>query len=164
MEGDPHRVLEGLAIAGRAIGASHGYVYVRAEYPMAVGRLRRAVEQCHRLGLLGDGILGTNFSFDVTIKEGAGAFVCGEETALLASIEGRRGMPRPRPPFPAQEGLFGKPTVINVETLATVPSVVLPARVVPGHQRRGQRALDLRHHRAGRQHRTHRGAHGQDPP
>jgi len=126
MEGDPHRVLEGLAIAGRAIGASHGYVYVRAEYPMAVGRLRRAVEQCHRLGLLGDGILGTNFSFDVTIKEGAGAFVCGEETALLASIEGRRGMPRPRPPFPAQEGLFGKPTVINnVETLATVPSVVL---------------------------------------
>jgi NADH-quinone oxidoreductase subunit F len=126
MEGDPHRVLEGLAIAGRAIGASHGYIYVRAEYPMAVGRLKRAVEQCRRVGLLGERILGTNFSFDVTIKEGAGAFVCGEETALLASIEGKRGMPKPRPPFPAQEGLFGKPTVINnVETLATVPSIIL---------------------------------------
>lgn len=126
MEGDPHRVIEGLAIAARAIGASHGYVYVRAEYPLAVARLQNAVKQARELGLLGEGIFGTEFAFDVTIKEGAGAFVCGEETALLASIEGKRGMPRPRPPFPAHEGLYGKPTVINnVETLATVPPIML---------------------------------------
>ncbi|MEA4883973.1 MAG: NADH-quinone oxidoreductase subunit NuoF [Clostridia bacterium] len=126
MEGDPHRVIEGLAIAGRAIGASVGYIYVRAEYPLAVARLRRALKQARNVGLLGDGLFGTDFSFDVIIKEGAGAFVCGEETALLASIEGRRGMPRPRPPFPANEGLWGKPTTINnVETLATVPAIML---------------------------------------
>lgn len=126
LEGDPHRVVEGMAIAAKAIGASHGYIYVRAEYPLAVARLRRAISQAHELGLLGEGIFGSDFSFDLTIKEGAGAFVCGEETALLASIEGKRGMPKPRPPFPAQQGLFGKPTVINnVETLATVPAIIL---------------------------------------
>ena len=115
-----------MAIAARAIGASHGYVYVRAEYPLAVSRLKNAVDQARQLGLLGEKIFGTDFAFDVTIKEGAGAFVCGEETALLASIEGKRGMPRPRPPFPANKGLYGKPTVINnVETLATVPAIVL---------------------------------------
>jgi NADH-quinone oxidoreductase subunit F len=126
MEGDPHRVIEGLAIAGRAIGASHGYFYVRAEYPMAIKRLKNAVAQARSMGILGENILGSDFSFDVTIKEGAGAFVCGEETALLASIEGKRGMPRPRPPYPAVSGLFGKPTVINnVETLANVPPIIL---------------------------------------
>lgn len=125
MEGDPHSVLEGLAIAARAIGADQGYIYVRAEYPIAVARMRNAVEQARKRGLLGKNILGSDFSFDVIIKEGAGAFVCGEETALLASIEGKRGMPRPRPPFPANEGLFGKPTIINnVETLATVPAIL----------------------------------------
>ena len=121
MEGDPHSVLEGLAIAASAIGADCGYIYVRAEYPLAVARMKNAVKQAKECGLLGANIFGSDFSFDVTIKEGAGAFVCGEETALLASIEGKRGMPRPRPPFPANEGLFGKPTIINnVETLATV--------------------------------------------
>ncbi|HHV78471.1 MAG TPA: NADH-quinone oxidoreductase subunit NuoF [Firmicutes bacterium] len=126
MEGDPHRVLEGMIIAGYAIGASHGYVYVRAEYPLAVRRMRKAVDDARSFGLLGDNILGSGFSFDVTIREGAGAFVCGEETALIASIEGKRGMPRPRPPFPANCGVWGKPTVINnVETLANIPSIVL---------------------------------------
>jgi len=126
LEGDPQAVLEGMAIAGYAIGASHGYIYCRAEYPLAIRRLRIAIEQATQRGFLGQGILGTDFSFDVQIKEGAGAFVCGEETALLASIEGYRGMPRPRPPFPAQKGLWGQPTVINnVETLANVPQIVL---------------------------------------
>ncbi|WP_406676267.1 NADH-quinone oxidoreductase subunit NuoF [Moorella sp. ACPs] len=125
MEGDPHRVLEGMLIAGYAIGADEGYIYVRAEYPLAVKRLRRAVDQAKALGLLGQNILGTNFSFRVHIKEGAGAFVCGEETALIASIEGQRGMPRPRPPFPANSGLWGCPTVINnVETLANVAPII----------------------------------------
>ena len=104
LEGDPHAVLEGLAIAGYAMGASRGYVYVRAEYPLAVARLELALRQMRELGLLGDAILGTGFAFDIEVKQGAGAFVCGEETALIASIEGRRGMPRPRPPFPAIEG------------------------------------------------------------
>lgn len=126
MEGDPHAVIEGLAIAGYAIGANEGYIYVRAEYPLAVKRLRKAIQDAYEAGLLGNGILGTNFSFDVRIKEGAGAFVCGEETALIASIEGKRGMPNPRPPYPAQRGLWGKPTVINnVETLANVPQIIL---------------------------------------
>jgi NADH-quinone oxidoreductase subunit F len=125
LEGDPHAVLEGLAIAGYAIGASHGYVYVRAEYPLAIARLEVAIDQMRDLGLLGEDILGSGFSFDVEIKQGAGAFVCGEETALIASIEGRRGMPRPRPPFPAVKGLFGQPSNINnVETLANVPSIL----------------------------------------
>lgn len=106
MEGDPHRVLEGMMIAGYAIGADEGYVYVRAEYPLAVKRLKKAVIDAEKTGLLGENIMGTGFSFKVNIKEGAGAFVCGEETALIASIEGERGMPRPRPPFPASKGLW----------------------------------------------------------
>ncbi|MEW6398921.1 MAG: NADH-quinone oxidoreductase subunit NuoF [Bacillota bacterium] len=126
LEGDPHTVLEGMAICGYTIGANQGYVYVRAEYPLAVERLGKAIAQAREYGLLGENIFGTGFSFDVEIRVGAGAFVCGEETALLASIEGRRGEPRPRPPFPANEGLWGKPTVINnVETWANVPPIIL---------------------------------------
>jgi NADH-quinone oxidoreductase subunit F len=125
VEGDPHALLEGMAIAAYAIGASHGYVYGRAEYPLAIRRLRKAIAQAEERGFLGEDILGSGFSFGITIKEGAGAFVCGEETALMASIEGRRGMPRPRPPFPANSGLWGKPTLINnVGTLLNVPYVV----------------------------------------
>lgn len=125
LEGDPHAVLEGMAIAGYAIGANQGYVYVRAEYPIAVRRLRIAIEQAREKGLLGKNLFGSGFDFDIDIRLGAGAFVCGEETALLASIEGRRGEPRPRPPFPAISGLWGKPTVINnVETLANVPTII----------------------------------------
>ncbi len=125
MEGDPHRVLEGMIIAAYAIGADEGYAYVRAEYPRAVKRLRLAIAEASRYGLLGDNILGTGFSLRAHVKEGAGAFVCGEETALMASVEGKRGMPRPRPPFPAQSGLWGKPTCINnVETHANVPVVI----------------------------------------
>jgi len=124
IEGDPHRLIEGMAIAAYAIGASKGYVYIRAEYPLAVKRLRNAIAQAYDLGLLGSRVAGTSFSFDLLVKMGAGAFVCGEETALINSIEGKRGMPRPRPPFPSTSGLFGKPTVINnVETLANVPTV-----------------------------------------
>jgi NADH-quinone oxidoreductase subunit F len=125
LEGDPHLVLEGMLIGAYAIGASRGYVYVRAEYPIAIEHTRIALAQAQQVGLIGDDILGTGFSFDIEIREGAGAFVCGEETALLASIEGRRGMPRPRPPFPANEGLYGKPTNINnVETWANVPRII----------------------------------------
>jgi NADH:ubiquinone oxidoreductase subunit F (NADH-binding)/(2Fe-2S) ferredoxin len=125
IEGDPHRLLEGLALAAYAIGASKAYIYIRAEYPLAIERLIDAMAQARHLGLLGESILGTGFSLDVVIKQGAGAFVCGEETALIHSVEGRRGMPKPRPPFPAQQGLFGKPTVINnVETLANVAAIV----------------------------------------
>ena len=125
MEGDPHKVIEGLMIAAYAIGADEGFIYVRAEYPVAVSRLKKAVAQAREHGLLGRNILGSSFSFDITIKEGAGAFVCGEETALISSIEGRRGMPSPRPPYPATSGLFGKPTVINnVETLANLPAII----------------------------------------
>lgn len=126
LEGDPHSVIEGMTIAGYAIGASEGYVYVRAEYPLAVKRVENALKQAEKKGFLGENILGSNFSFKVKIKEGAGAFVCGEETALIASIEGKRGMPRLRPPFPANQGLWGKPTSINnVETLANVPWIIL---------------------------------------
>ncbi len=126
LEGDPHAVLEAMAIAGYAIGANEGYVYVRAEYPIAIHRLQTAIDQAREYGLLGNGIFGTDFSFDVNIRLGAGAFVCGEETALLTSIEGNRGEPRPRPPFPAVKGLFGKPTIINnVETHANIPQVIL---------------------------------------
>jgi NADH-quinone oxidoreductase subunit F len=126
LEGDPHSVIEAMAIAGYAIGANHGYIYVRAEYPLAVARLKHALKEARDNGLLGNDILGSGFDFDIKIKEGAGAFVCGEESALLASIEGKRGMPRPKPPFPAQKGLWGYPTVINnVETLASVPLVIL---------------------------------------
>jgi NADH-quinone oxidoreductase subunit F len=125
MEGNPHSVIEGMMIAARAIQADEGYVYVRAEYPLAVKRVRRAVAAAEELGLLGDDLFGTGLGFRVQVMEGAGAFVCGEETALMGSIEGKRGMPRPKPPFPAQSGLWGKPTVINnVETLASVPLVI----------------------------------------
>jgi NADH-quinone oxidoreductase subunit F/NADP-reducing hydrogenase subunit HndC len=125
LEGDPHAVLEGMLIGGYALGAGTGYIYCRAEYPLALERLRVALAQAEELGLLGDDILGSGFSFHIKIKEGAGAFVCGEETALIASIEGKRGMPRPRPPFPAIAGLWGKPTIINnVETLACVSLIV----------------------------------------
>lgn len=126
MEGDPHRVMEGMMLAGYAIGADEGYIYVRAEYPLAVKRLKRAIADAEKLGVLGRNILGTDFSFKINIKEGAGAFVCGEETALIASIEGERGMPRPRPPFPATSGLWGCPTIINnVETLANLAPIML---------------------------------------
>ena len=126
LEGDPHCVLEAMAIAGYAIGANYGYIYVRAEYPIAVKRLRIAIDQAREAGLLGKNILGTGFDFDIDIRLGAGAFVCGEETALLNSIEGKRGDPRPRPPFPAVKGLFGKPTMNNnVETYANVPQIIL---------------------------------------
>jgi len=126
LEGDPHAILEAMTIAGYAIGATQGYIYVRAEYPIAVTRLRIALEQARALGSLGKNIFGTDFSFDIDLRLGAGAFVCGEETALITSIEGNRGEPRPRPPFPAVKGLFGKPTVLNnVETYANVPQIIL---------------------------------------
>ncbi len=126
MEGNPHAVLEGMLIAGYAIGADEGYIYVRAEYPLAIRSLRRAIRQAEEAGILGRNVMGSPFSFEIHIKEGAGAFVCGEETALIASIEGERGMPRPKPPFPAQSGLWGKPTVINnVETYANVAKIIL---------------------------------------
>ena len=125
LEGNPLGVIEGMVIAGYAIGAQNGYFYVRAEYLIAVGRLRKAIAQARELGLLGENILGTGFNFDCHLRLGAGAFVCGEETALLNSIEGKRGMPRPRPPFPAVKGLWGKPTIINnVETLACIPFIL----------------------------------------
>ncbi|MGC4113198.1 MAG: NADH-quinone oxidoreductase subunit NuoF [Myxococcales bacterium] len=125
IEGDPHRLLEGMVLAAYAIGASKGYIYIRAEYPLAVRRLYEAIDQAKAFGLLGKNILDSGFSLEIHVKQGAGAFVCGEETALLHSIEGRRGMPRPRPPFPAVKGVFGKPTVINnVETLFNVPTIV----------------------------------------
>ena len=125
IESDPHAVLEGLLIAGFAIGSSHGYIYINSDYQLAIIRLRKAMEQMTAYGLLGDNILGSDFSFRVTLKEGAGAFVCGEETAQIACIEGRRGMPRSRPPFPAVAGLFDKPTIINnVETLGTLPNIL----------------------------------------
>jgi len=125
LESDPHRVIEGMAIAAYAVGASEGFIYVRSEYPLAIKRLRTAIRQAERLGLLGHNICGTRFSFGVDLRLGAGAFVCGEETALLASVEGKRGTPRPRPPYPAQEGLFGEPTLINnVETYANVPPII----------------------------------------
>lgn len=126
LEGDPHCVIEAMAIAGYAIGANKGYVYIRAEYPIAVKRLVIAINQAREMGVLGKGIFGTNFDFDIDIRLGAGAFVCGEETALLTSIEGHRGEPRPRPPFPAVRGLFGKPTILNnVETYANIAQIIL---------------------------------------
>ena len=125
LESDPHRVIEGMAIAAAAVGARHGFIYVRAEYPLAVKRVKTAIARAERLGLLGNNIFNTPFSFDVKVRLGAGAFVCGEETALIASIEGRRGTPRPRPPFPAEFGLWGYPTLINnVETFANIPPII----------------------------------------
>ncbi len=126
LEGDPHALIEAMAIAAYAIGADEGYVYVRAEYPIAVERLQKAIEQAREYGLLGTDIFGTGFNFDMNIRLGAGAFVCGEETALMTSIEGRRGEPRPRPPFPAESGLYTRPTVLNnVETYANIPQIIL---------------------------------------
>ena len=126
LEGDPHAVLEAMAIAGYAIGANQGYIYVRAEYPIAVDRLKIAIKQAREMELLGKNIFGTGFDFDIDLRLGAGAFVCGEETALMTSIEGKRGEPRPRPPFPAQKGLFGKPSILNnVETYANIPQIIL---------------------------------------
>jgi len=125
MEGDPHRLIEGMAIAAYATGANRGFIYVRAEYPLAVKRLTRAINQATRTGLLGSRIFDTKFAFEIELRLGAGAFVCGEETSLLSSIEGQRGLPRPRPPFPANSGLFGKPTLINnVETYANIPTII----------------------------------------
>jgi len=125
LESDPHRVLEGMLIAGYAVGASEAYIYVRAEYPLAISRLRNAIRQAERVGLLGSNICGTGFSFRIDLRLGAGAFVCGEETALIASVEGKRGTPRPRPPYPAMEGLFGQPTLINnVETFANIAPII----------------------------------------
>ena len=130
LEGDPHAVLEAMTIAGYAVGAHQGYIYVRAEYPIAVHRLQVAIGQSREYGLLGNNILGTGFSFDIEIRLGAGAFVCGEETALMTSIEGNRGEPRPRPPFPAVKGLFGKPTLLNnVETYANITQKIGRAHV-----------------------------------
>lgn len=126
LEGDPHVLIEAMTIAGYAIGASQGYVYVRAEYPIAVKRLQIAIDQAREYGLLGKNIFGTDFCFDLDLRLGAGAFVCGEETALMTSIEGKRGEPRPRPPFPAVKGLFGKPTILNnVETYSNIPQIIL---------------------------------------
>lgn len=126
MEGNPHAIIEGMMIAGKAIGADEGYIYVRAEYPLAVQRMQKAIDDAMAIGILGEDIFGSGFNFKLQIKEGAGAFVCGEETALMASIEGKRGMPMPKPPFPAESGLWGRPTVINnVETLASVPLIIL---------------------------------------
>ena len=125
LEGNPHRVLEGMAIGGYAVGASKGFAYIRGEYPLAIKRFEAAIKQAKKMGLLGPNILGSNFSFDVEVRIGAGAFVCGEETALIASIEGKRGTPRPRPPFPAESGLWGKPTLINnVETFAGIAPII----------------------------------------
>ena len=125
IEGDPHSILEAMTICGKAIGANKGFVYIRAEYPLAIERLKVAMAQARENGLLGKDILGSGFDFDIEIRLGAGAFVCGEETALLRSIEGQRGMPTPKPPFPAQCGLWGKPTVINnVETWANIPVIL----------------------------------------
>ena len=157
LEGDPHALLEGMLIAGRAIGRRHGYIYCRAEYPLALERLRVAIAQAEEYGLLGPNILGSGFAFHIKIKEGAGAFVCGEETALIASIEGKRGTPRPRPPFPAVSGLWGKPTVINnVETLACA-ALILQTRgrvVRPVRHRNEQGHQDLRPGRQGEAHRA----------
>ncbi|HEY5494623.1 MAG TPA: hypothetical protein VIK15_08505, partial [Candidatus Anoxymicrobiaceae bacterium] len=125
LEGDPHSVLEGMILGGFAIGARQGYIYCRAEYPLALSRLDIAIQECHEKGYLGKNIFGTDWDFEVRVKKGAGAFVCGEETAMMASMEGKRGMPRPRPPFPANSGLWGKPTNINnVETFAAIPWIM----------------------------------------
>lgn len=126
LEGDPHSVLEGMMIAGYAIGANYGYIYVRAEYPLAATRLQKAIDEALELNILGNNIFGSDFSFNIEIRLGAGAFICGEETSLMESIEGKRGLSRNKPPYPAENGLFGKPTVINnVETLSSVPHIIL---------------------------------------
>ena len=166
LESCPQQVLEGMAIAGYAVGAKRGYVYVRAEYPLAVKRLSSAIRQAERDGHLGSEIAGTRFDFQVEVRIGAGAFVCGEETALIASIQGGRGTPRPRPPYPAASGLWGCPTLINnVETFANIPAVITPGRRVAERYR--DRTLQgdegLRPDRGGHQHGADRGADGPDP-
>ena len=126
LESDPHSVIEGMIIAARAIGSDRGYIYCRAEYPLAVKTLNQAIDQARECGLLGHNILNSGFNFDLEVYRGAGAFVCGEETALMTSIEGKRGTPRPRPPFPAVSGLWKKPTILNnVETLSSIPQIIL---------------------------------------
>ncbi|OGB98427.1 NADP oxidoreductase [candidate division KSB1 bacterium RBG_16_48_16] len=126
LEGDPHAIIEGMALAGYAVGASEGFVYIRGEYLMSIGRMRRAIDQARQHGLLGENIFDSGFSFDIEIREGAGAYICGEETALIESIEGKRGEPRDKPPFPPSVGLWGKPTIVNnVETLANIPQIIL---------------------------------------
>ncbi|WP_169702935.1 hypothetical protein [Candidatus Kuenenia stuttgartiensis] len=148
LEGDPHSVIEGMLICGYAIGSGKGIIYVREEYPIAVEHVKIAIGDARSLGLLGENILGSGFHFDIEVKMGAGAFVCGEETALIASIEGERGMPRPRPPFPAVSGLWGKPTNINnVETLANIPVIILEGAkyfsAIGTESSRGRRYLHL---------------------
>ena len=163
LEGDPHSVIEGMAIAAHTIEATRGYIYVRAEYPLAVKRLKIAIAQAQERGILGKNIFASGFQFDLEIRMGSGAFVCGEETALMTSIEGNRGEPRPRPPFPAQQGLWGKPTLLNnVETYANVPAIILNGGVVrqlrhgkePRHQglRPGRRDQELRPRGSARRH------------
>ena len=166
MEGNPHSVIEGMMIAGVATGATEGYIYVRAEYPLAVERLQVAIDKATQLGLLGDNIMDSGFSFHMHINRGAGAFVCGEGSALTASIEGKRGMPRTKPPRTVDHGLWGKPTVLNnVETFANVPGIISRRRrLVPFHRHRGQlRHQDLRPHRQRGQYRPCRGSHGHHP-
>ncbi|MFY9494644.1 MAG: NADH-ubiquinone oxidoreductase-F iron-sulfur binding region domain-containing protein, partial [Limnochordia bacterium] len=148
LEGDPHRIIEGMIIAAYAIGADEGYIYVRAEYPLAIRRLEIALEQAREYGFLGENIFNSGFSFDLKIKKGAGAFVCGEETALMASIEGNRGMPRPKPPFPSVSGLWGKPTNINnVETFANVPYIICQGaevyKAIGSEKSTGTKVFDL---------------------
>ena len=167
LEGDPHSVVEAMAIAGYAIGANQGYIYVRAEYPIAVKRLQIAINQAREYGLLGKNIFDTGFDFDIEIRLGAGAFVCGEETALMRSIEGKRGNPTPRPPFPAVKGLFGKPTILNnVETFANIPVIFQKGAewfASDGH-REEQRHQGLRARRQGQQCRPGRNPDGHDRP
>ena len=165
LESDPQRVLEGMAIAAYAVGASKGYIYVRAEYPLAVARLTTALREARRRGLLGNSICNTPFNFDIEIRLGAGAFVCGEETALIASIEGKRGTPKPRPPYPAVSGLWGKPTLINnVETFANIAPIIRNGGKWFCQHRHGaeQGHQGLRADRQDHQHRPDRGADGHD--
>ena len=166
LEGDPHSVMEGMTIAGYAIGAAEGYIYCRAEYPLAIARLKTAIAQAHEYGLLGEDILGSGFSFELKVKEGAGAFVCGEETALMASIEGKRGEPKPRPPFPAVAGLWAKPSnVNNVKSYAMAPQIILKG--APWFKAIGpekvSRHRHLRADRQDQQYRPDRSAHGHPP-
>ena len=143
LEGDPHSVIEAMAIAGYAVGASQGFIYVRAEYPLAVERLENAIAQAREYGLLGQNILGADFSFDLEIRMGSGAFVCGEETALMRSVEGKRGEPRPRPPFPAVKGLWEKPSLLNnVETYANIPVIIQKGARLVQHLRNREEQRD----------------------
>ena len=166
MEDDPHRVLEGMIICAYAIGATYGYLYIRGEYPIAIQRIRRAIRAARRRGILGQSVLGTDFSFDADVRIGAGAFVCGEETALIHSVEGKRGMPRIRPPYPSASGLWGKPTVINnVETMGNVPSIITKgAEWFAGNRHREKQGHQgLRAGRPASQHRPDRSADGHHP-